>query len=699
MIIVCFLSGSFFIAKKTDGGSASMWLIALFAAVILSVEVPAAFGVFGRMSLLITGLVFVGIMLTMERHVVRRWIAHPPRSLRDSFPSLFTIEPAEIRRALPLGALFFVIALFAALCPIAELDSVSYHLPIASQLVATGSAWDVFQAGYVGPNTYFPANHEAMLAFLIAVFQTTQMSFIVTMLGVLLFYHALRSLAGDGRSSSAVFPALLLGLSFPFLFRQFLSLQIDLFLFSLLGSATAFLVAGIVHRRPVDAMKFFLTLGLALGTKYNALSHAVLLLPLVAWLFVRLRLPLKKWLPLPLLTMVTGGFWYVRNWILVGNPIYPFGIDLLGWEAHWKIMAEMAQTSLWDTVLSRGLKETFLPVLDNPHFDSHLGTVALAVIPVTAALGIVMLILSVYRFFTSKSGSRQDLFHASVFAALVYLLFTTAAVYATSPYTFSLWNEVVRYSAGFIAVIPILLLFTSIASPSMRWVVNLCALSVAGYNIIVKSFLFSPDVHDFLREKSTATSEIGWALILGSIVLILLAGVMCRRNSHLAVNAFRIVLLSVALFLFARSLPPPHPADDGFLLRELSGYDRLLPAIALLRQVPKTDDRPAIAVTGLTHYWIFEKEGFNPMYLNVDGCDQCTYPDYRGEEESVRARPDEHGWKELVSKRHIDYLLIGTGGGQTSAVLPEKTWADADPVLFHPMLSRQGISLYAVESL
>ena len=69
--------------------------------------------------------------------------------------------------------------------------------------------------------------------------------------------------------------------------------------------------------------------GLALGSKYvGGLYFAVLLGAVLAALGVR-RAELRAWPPALLIfaapALVLGGFWYVRNWIQHGHPVYPYG--------------------------------------------------------------------------------------------------------------------------------------------------------------------------------------------------------------------------------------------------------------------------------------------------------------------------------------------------------------------------------------
>lgn len=79
-----------------------------------------------------------------------------------------------------------------------------------------------------------------------------------------------------------------------------------------------------------------LCLGLALGTKYTGLQTVAVvgLLFLVALAMGRGRVSVKPLALTLVVTVVVGAPWYVRNQVLVGNPVFPFFYEQLGGK-HW----------------------------------------------------------------------------------------------------------------------------------------------------------------------------------------------------------------------------------------------------------------------------------------------------------------------------------------------------------------------------
>ncbi|OGM15586.1 hypothetical protein A2V56_00230 [Candidatus Woesebacteria bacterium RBG_19FT_COMBO_42_9] len=87
--------------------------------------------------------------------------------------------------------------------------------------------------------------------------------------------------------------------------------------------------------RNSDSLKFsFAFFGMAIGSKYSALTQFVSFLLIAAFLVLlrkeALILKSKKLLAGVALSLVLGGYWYVKNLIVTGNPIYPilFGCRL-----------------------------------------------------------------------------------------------------------------------------------------------------------------------------------------------------------------------------------------------------------------------------------------------------------------------------------------------------------------------------------
>lgn len=201
-----------------------------------------------------------------------------------------------------------------------EVDSLSYHIPLAKNILAKG--WWLAPKLPMGLG-YYPAVGESLLALLLILGEKWLNIFNVA--GLILVFAA----------------AYLLG-------REF-KLQKQLAV--IYAVAVAFLVPGIrlVNNQTVDIwFEFFcllamfalasgrkygsflsgLSLGLTAGTKFSG-PLAVFLIFLIGRKKLG-RFSIGKALSFLLPLFLTGGFWYLRNFWQTGNPFFPGNLDLLG---------------------------------------------------------------------------------------------------------------------------------------------------------------------------------------------------------------------------------------------------------------------------------------------------------------------------------------------------------------------------------
>lgn len=498
-------------------------------------------------------------------------------------------------------AFFLIVAFFAYRTPVFEIDSLAYHLPITTQFIKTSGIWDVFNAGFVGPNTYFPANHEALQAFLTILTGTLRFNFLVTLLGIFLFTASLRDMSRKTKVHPAlIFLSVISIASVPFLFKQLFNLQVDLFLFCLFGSLVATLFFSIISRDRRDVMKAFLLIGFVIGTKYNGIIQVLVLLPIILGVIWHFRNSLRKLWFMPFLAFLTGGLWYIRNWIVTGNPVYPFGIN-----GHRVFLEDLGNSSIMNSIFQEGLRPTFAKIFGNFYFEDLIGRVSLLLIPIVI-------------FCLLKKPNRWIFW-----GMLIYSFIGEIFAYFLSPNTARYWDATVRYSSAVFALVPITFVFTSMYSKWARRAITIFAVLLLVYNISIKSsFIVDP-------------------------------------------------------------------------AREWGDF----PEISRHLQILKDDVQKGntIALAGLTPYGFFEREGFNALYVNIDGCLQCKYPDYRNEKKSVRAFPDKEKWQLALRAQNVNYLMVGrTYYRDGGATLFEERWANEDQRNFTNLLATEKFSLYRV---
>lgn len=308
-------------------------LAALVVFMTGAVTFTAVLGAFSRLHwphlLMIVVMVFlVCVMILFNRVVQAGGLFRAFLDPEDQPNPEWAITPF----VLTLASVGLVLGLL--LPPIAH-DVMTYHLFFPARWIQEGRLFlipTVF--GDFAP-TYAPGNLELTAVFWAlpcgkdTLARVAQFPFLL-MGATAVFGLARRRGLAPGQ---AMVPAGLAVLT-PVLFRQGFSAEADLAMAATFAAALYFLD----HYRETpsisNAMLFGASLGLCIGTKFVALTFGMLLVLPFAYLAVRGVLRGEKHRIVSLfvvagLGLVTGGFWYVRNWIVTANPLFPLDLPVL----------------------------------------------------------------------------------------------------------------------------------------------------------------------------------------------------------------------------------------------------------------------------------------------------------------------------------------------------------------------------------
>lgn len=352
-------------ATAVGGAIVSFWLTIL-----------AAFHLFNATAIrLVIALVGVALLWAMIRRL-RRKIA-------------FT-APGQAEAALLAGLLIFYLpALLMAAAPPFMRDELVYHLASARRFLAAGGL--VYQPG----NFFFafPKAQEMLAALLLGNGgETAAQAF-----GVWQQLAATWGLYALARSQGGKAPALVAALSFATLPTAVC--------FSGCGYVEPAISLGLVAaltvlfgRRESEDPALVLCLGLLAGwliaLKYTGLLYAGILGLML--LFVLRRQGwrnARRTVGLYVLALTPGLFWYARNWLLLGNPVFPFAYLFFG-GAGWDAGRALAYGEYLRAYgMGRGLTDYLLLPwrmamdgrFDSMVFDGHLGPIVLVTLLV--ALG------------------------------------------------------------------------------------------------------------------------------------------------------------------------------------------------------------------------------------------------------------------------------------------------------------------------
>lgn len=295
-----------------------------------------------------------------------------------------------------------------------------------------------------------------------------------------------------------------------------------------------------------------------------------------------------------------------------------------------------------------------------------------------------------------KSGRKEQIIKPILFVLLFYLYLIEIFVYFRSPYTFTLWQETIRYIAPLLALMPVIFVLTANISCMAAIVICIITLPIIAFNIISKSFITNPDFLSIISEKIGMISPFILLIFIMIFLIIFALLIFNKKTKNYYINIIYFLIISILITASQSYLSlADAQLDDKLLNTKITGYSLVLPHIQKLRDLPKNND--IIAVAGMTTYWLFEKEGFRPVYINIDGCKECKYPDYRNLEHSVREYPNEEKWKKLLIEENVKYLLVGSMTSRSAEKqLYERNWADSDPTMFKVLLKENEIALYEI---
>lgn len=241
-----------------------------------------------------------------------------------------------------------------------EGDSVIFHIPIARELAKFSFVPSDLTMGL----GYLPATAEAILSLFVLLHIPLNL---FNVLGLICLFIAAKKVAesfGIPKEMSIIYGVTIATLQS--VLRWPLTQVSDMWL------TVFFLGFFYLLKTPKTTIKYFLSLGIfagmLIGSKQSGVIFAILLL-----LFYGINIFRKiKFINLVIFVIpvfVFGFSWYIRNWILTGNPMYPVGIFSLAGDlqysnlaaGNWSIFANVIKDFSFITkVINAFLSEFFV---------------------------------------------------------------------------------------------------------------------------------------------------------------------------------------------------------------------------------------------------------------------------------------------------------------------------------------------------
>lgn len=495
-LIMGFISvatGSYLIQKawyrEVDTAEAIMATIVFaFGWVVVSGQLLGAFGISSLTTRLLADALYVSIALL---------------SYTKYFPEKKGVSKTRASVGSPTLVLLLISGMIVAIAvwvwawvsPPPPWDAFVYHLSFPASWVKSGSIFPVTVPFGDQAGTYFPSNVEMIFFWLLTYSRqdfTTNCVQCFFLLQCVLAVFRLCRISGADRSPSlcAAFAVFFM----PSMLHQAAASEVDVAFSAMFISCLYFLIRWI--KAPDTRMNMimaFISAGLFLGSKTIAIPWTVVIL-IPVLLYAIYKHGFKLWMFIGIAcSILTGGFWYIRNLLLTGNPLFPLTLKIGSF------------------TLLNGAYERSSVLHSAFHTDSFAEWAALMANCWGIPIIITLAAMSIFAMFSSVS-IRKKIFFPAVSLTILFLSFFVI------PY-----NREVRftYTAFLVALIP-LSLFINIWRKKNRMYMYLIFLAIYICNVMLiinGNTMFHRQLIFHLYNIVTAAHPVYKAMIPGAITM------------------------------------------------------------------------------------------------------------------------------------------------------------------------------------
>lgn len=231
-------------------------------------------------------------------------------------------------------------AVFNGICRLpTDFDSLAYHMPLINHWAQEGSLYAPQSA-----NWFLPANNELFGAWITVPFSGDFLIGLNNLPVIALWAVALFQICSSlGLYGAWAHLVTLMSILIHTLFDQACNAGNDVAVAAYFAAAGCYILRYLRSRNRADLMLCGVCVGLLAGVKYFALGYAAVMLgTLLAclWFMHRTRAALALTGQAAVVSLLTGSYWYLRNWIVAGNPLYPMGLGGaeagLGYPSLWQ---------------------------------------------------------------------------------------------------------------------------------------------------------------------------------------------------------------------------------------------------------------------------------------------------------------------------------------------------------------------------
>lgn len=590
-----------------------------------------------------------------------------------------------------------------------EYDNLAYHLPFVVQWMHSGNLMQVYYSAFAGPLGYYPSNFELLDLWAMLPFHSDLLVNMVNLPVAMITGVVLYAVSRNFNVSHK--PALLVVALFyllPVTLRQFGTPLVDLYFCLTFLYSIYFLQEYWKKHDFRMVLLFALSLGLFMGTKYLGIVYSVPLVILCAVLVLRfIKQPKQLGIHIGVLVaglLLTGSFFYIRNWMDTGNPLFPTDVSVGGihlFNGYEGINDNLVETSLASNIPSARSFQFFVEGV-------YLMIGLPGVLFTFGILGLIAQGLFSIPFIFSKDAKRRkkERQWLTITVLLLGLLAFYAIMYWISPYSFKDLLPNVRYALMFILIG--LVGFGMVMTRFKSWQPFFFFASFfAIFHNFVYLILFPP-LKILINERVVIDfDQVGeylpYAILFGLLVYGIVLFVIHIRTAlfQKKVIALLVVLLTGISFLgyvFFQGTSVIREQIRGTLY--VSWYRKNIEWMSLLTAAEWIESKAPdarIAYTGFNmHYPFFGRSLLRDVsYININDCQGCTYKDYRNSPDSIRRDPDFDHWYANLKAAAKTYVVLKH---VPSPHMYEYDWMKDHPDLFEEKFKMSDVYIFEVKN-
>lgn len=582
---------------------------------------------------------------------------------------------------LPLILLLIIKFTNAAFSAITETDSLVYHLPFAVQWFKTQTIWEPYYTAYAGPLGYYPGNYELLLLYAFFPFKSDILINLVNFplfIPFALVLYCIARLFNIKGTKAFIVPVLFLFT--PLIIRQGGIPQNDLFFIFTFSVAIYFILKNYLINtwNCLTILPIALSLGLFIGTKSSGIIYGGALLILLA--FFKKKNPVIV-LSALFISFICGGFWYLRNWIYTGNPLFPMELNIAGvriLKGYESFIEKFRDSAL--------ISHLNLSIILEVFKDMFLST------GILGYAGILAFGAGVYFFIKKqKNVKNRQLLAFTLIAFLISFGF-----YLITPFSYANIYPNIRYLLVFFLIGYILFLFIW----KNKNYLLVYVLGLVNFLIIVQQKRFLPYINDYVQYNFNQIIE-NWELTV-LLMVIIFSFIFCIF--YAAKRRLTVILWLIIIGLFGVFLNKIFPLREqyrwqSFVVNNEYIYNqKIVEAFKYVENFIPVNARIAFT-RGPVHYPLFGKQWEREVdYININDCYECRYHNYRTSKKSILRNPNFNDWMSNLKKAKKEYLFIGQEKFETIPPY-ELDWANLYSTHFEPMFNNGYSYVYKIKNL